>query len=179
MDLLCSQPWGFGHPTSGCPEQSQPRMWWCPSIQCSPPMLQGALLTVAVAGKVPCLSAGRECLMVSSLCSLPCSGFLPAHPDVLGERRRLSSLHQRRVRQRKAPAAAGRERLRAAGTLLRCPAHGQAEHPARAEVSQPWGSWQWLLALLPGDGPRDRRSPACAGSAAACAGHSPWELSRG
>lgn len=67
------------------------------------------------------------------------------------------------------------ERLRAAGTLLRtaAPGQGRASCPGLRRRS-PRASAQWLLSLLPGDGPRDRhpRSPAYAGSAAACAGRS-------
>lgn len=106
-----------------------------------PPVLQGALRTPLLAKNAPCHCVGTGWLIISL--SAPClhSGFLPAHPDVLAERRWLARLHQRRVCQRKAPAPAEHrwDLLRAAETPLGTNAQGRGRpcHPGLVSLRCP------------------------------------------
>lgn len=120
----------------------QPWVWWCLSIQASPARAAGSYVDHICCRESP-LPLCRERMTHYFPLSAPClcSGFLPAHLDVFGERRRLASLHQRRVCQRKAPAPS---RVGAAQGSGDPPAHlcsrpGESI-PPRAEVPQPSGS---------------------------------------
>lgn len=136
----------------------------CLPIQSSPPHAPGNCVD-CTCSRVSPLPLCRERMTHHVPLSAPCfcSGFLPAHPDVFGERRRLASLHQRRVCQRKAPGAA---RVGAAGDGRDPPAQpcsrpGQGI-PPRAEVSQPSGSCAVTA------GPAARRWPPRSRSAEPC-----------
>lgn len=104
LDLLHLRTWGFGHPVSGSPELPRPWGWQCLFIQASPAHAAGTHADPTACRESP-MPLRREGMAPHFALCLR-SGFLPAHPDVLPQRRWLAGLHQCRVCRRKAPAPA-------------------------------------------------------------------------
>lgn len=144
----------------------------CLSIQSLQPMLQGAILTVPIAGKGPCPSVGRERPIISSSLRLAsaadsCRPILMSSVNADGSPAYINAVFASvRLRPRREW-----ELLGAAGTLLHSPDQGQARASCPGRVVPALGllhgdCWPCCQEMAPaaaigGTLPAQQRSSVC------------------